>query len=300
MPTTTSSVYNQLPVPLMLQMANNWQARSDGQLISSVVATPTTANRSSGASPDRRHAGSRLGRRELSRAAGERWPQQQPAPDILVRLVGHWHAKCALQYLLCYLLSSSVTILVCLRLFRMCTWQRLRARACAYSGKSGLSPTSAPTDPASYGFYYRTRLGGYRRACDGSSWKANPRLTQNALTLSSSTVNRRLRLHASFNRLNIVGTHPTDCDRPGDRHQRGLARRKRLAALPAAPPIRLCLAPDAVYPRQGEYFCRRLFAALRSPKGRNNVASFAALGHLLVELRKLTDRAARSAPINPP
>lgn len=184
MPTTTSSVYNQLPVPLMLQMANNWQARSDGQLISSVVATPNTANRSSGVGLNRRHAGSRLGRRELPRVAGERWPHQQPAADILVRLVGHWHAKCALQYLLCYLLASSVTILVCLRLFRMCTWQRLRARACAYSGRSGLGSASAPTDPASHGFYYRTRLGEFRGSWNCSSRRSEPEANRKTRSLS--------------------------------------------------------------------------------------------------------------------
>lgn len=41
-------------------------------------------------------------------------------PDILVRLVGPLHAKCALQYFLCYLLSSSVAVLVFLWLLRLC------------------------------------------------------------------------------------------------------------------------------------------------------------------------------------
>lgn len=44
--------------------------------------------------------------------------------DILVRLIGWWHAKHALQYFLCYLLSSSVVILLCLWLFRLCDWHQ--------------------------------------------------------------------------------------------------------------------------------------------------------------------------------
>lgn len=161
-PTTASSLLNQLPVPLMLQM-NNWQARSDGQLISSVVATPNNqVNRSGGQSDRRNVVGSpRLNRRQLANLnLVDRWPSHSPAPDILVRLVGYWHAKCALQYLLCYLLSSSVTILVCLRLFRFCSWRGSPndPRDGVYSSKQATA-----TDLASYGFYYRTRLGEFQQ-----------------------------------------------------------------------------------------------------------------------------------------
>lgn len=157
MPTTTSSVYNQLPLPLMLQMNDQWRVRPDNSPIRSVVAAPNNSNRT-GAS-DNRNGKSRLSRRQLASFSGDRW-SQQPAGDILVRLVGPWHAKCALQYLLCYLLSSSVTILVCLRLFRMCTWRLFGASAYIHSDKANLAQTTSATkDPASYGFYYRTRLG---------------------------------------------------------------------------------------------------------------------------------------------
>lgn len=167
-PTTTSSLLNQLPVPLLLQMNNNWQARSDGQLISSVVATPNKQINRSGGRSDRHNGGvgqssptPRLSRRQLANLNTDRWPPQQPQPpppDILVRLVGHWHAKCALQYLLCYLLSSSVTVLVCLRLFRLCNSSRDRLHSGRQTVAAAISCAAA--DPASYGFYYRTRLGG--------------------------------------------------------------------------------------------------------------------------------------------
>lgn len=167
MPVATSSILNQLPVPLMLQM-NGPQGRSDGQLISSVVAAPNNVNRSG--QPDLKNRGARLNRRQVQAFSGDRrqpsagLPGQQqhlqPASDILVRLVGHWHAKCALQYLLCYLLSSSVAILVCSRLFRMCAWRKVnhRARLHAIETNAGHSSGVNP-DPASFGFYYRTRLG---------------------------------------------------------------------------------------------------------------------------------------------
>lgn len=180
MPTTTStSIFNQLPVPLMLRMAA-WQqvARSDGQLISSVVAAPTSANRTSGQS-DRRASGARLGRRQVTNAPATGDPsrptadinsngeQQQLSSDILVRLVGHWHAKCALQYLLCYLLSSSLVVLICLRLFGMCTWRRRSHSRLDphHSSCSTSCPSSATENPASHGFYYQTRLGELHNLC---------------------------------------------------------------------------------------------------------------------------------------
>lgn len=99
-----------------------------------------------------------------SNSSGHRWrpgreagePPAALQADILARLVGHWHARCALHYFLCYLLSSSVTILVCLRLLRLC---HLQPRPSAKEPAREASATRA-------GFYYRTRLGEcqHRRA----------------------------------------------------------------------------------------------------------------------------------------
>lgn len=48
--------------------------------------------------------------------------------DVLVRLVGRSHAKNALQYFSCYLMSSSITILLCLWLSRLLWARSIRRR----------------------------------------------------------------------------------------------------------------------------------------------------------------------------
>lgn len=79
--------------------------------------------------------------------------------DILVRLVGHWHARCAILYFLCYLLSSSITILIGLRLMRLCGWSTCHGQQDNNPTEIGSVGQSSQTTKNSGGFYYRTRLG---------------------------------------------------------------------------------------------------------------------------------------------
>lgn len=65
------------------------------------------------------------GKRRRSKSAEEA-EQQAQSSDILVRLIGRSHAKCALQYFSCYLMSSSITILLCLWLGRLISAHNLR------------------------------------------------------------------------------------------------------------------------------------------------------------------------------
>lgn len=154
-PTDISS--NQLPVPLMQKLNN-------GHLINSVVGAPA----------DTYSIGSNSQRVESSQSRFARQTNQQQQQfnselpiialtnsDILVRLVGYFHARSALHYFLCYLLSSSVTILICLRLFQMCNWQKKHVRTNNLtSGSAQKQPNSSQsTDSSNSGFYYRTRLG---------------------------------------------------------------------------------------------------------------------------------------------
>jgi len=148
---------NQLPLPQAIHLN---EPRSSSQRINSVVASESSKASTRGNQ-------SRFGReaeREPSRLA-------LANSDILVRLVGYRHAKCALQYFLCYLLSSSVTILVCLRLFKMCDgWQTERrpgreGRTSEESRARGRTGASLDT----CGFYYRTRLGKWMEFQRGST-----------------------------------------------------------------------------------------------------------------------------------
>lgn len=160
MPTDIFS--NQLPVPLMQKLNN-------GQLISSVVVAPTNTY-----SPNLNSQQVEFNKSRFVRQTNNHNQQQQQQfspespivalsnSDILVRLVGYFHARCALHYFLCYLLSSSVSILICLRLFRMCNWRKNHVRTSNTNNLSNQikqSNSSHDTDSSNYGFYYRTRLG---------------------------------------------------------------------------------------------------------------------------------------------
>lgn len=86
-------------------------------------------------------------------------------PDILVELIGYWHAKYALQYLIFYLLSSSIVILICLRLFRQCRAKDKQKdysdykKLSANNNQNKTSGASFSNCQSNYGFYYTTRLG---------------------------------------------------------------------------------------------------------------------------------------------
>lgn len=205
MPSMVSSVItNRLPEAMMLlhhqtnATNNNRNSLTGAHLISSVVVAQQHSNDSTSLSnsnnnnidSNNNNNNWKLNHSRHSRQATipttgtnndahQRFAIIQPAnTDILVRLVGHWHAKCALQYFLCYLLSSSITILICLRLARMCSWKKCELfglSLCShklgqkfdgkdvsqnhrahtentFNGKHNLNSTNC-------GFYYRTRLG---------------------------------------------------------------------------------------------------------------------------------------------
>lgn len=74
----------------------------------------------------------------------------QNQQDILVRLVGRRHAKSALQYFLCYLLSSSVTLLIGLWLWRVVCPQAAGVLA-VHSGTGGLEADHQDCTPVLIG-----------------------------------------------------------------------------------------------------------------------------------------------------
>lgn len=140
---------NQLPVPLM-------QTLNNGNIISSIVVAPV--NNSPVGSNNQQQQQQIDGPNQSHIGRQQQFGSELPLialsnSDILVRLVGYFHARCALHYFLCYLLSSSVSILICLRLFRMCNWQTRPSESSAKHSNIQI------TDPTNYGFYYRTRLG---------------------------------------------------------------------------------------------------------------------------------------------
>lgn len=135
--TATSVQVNQLPVP-------------------SMVTDRRAAEHQSSFSVDADKSQRWRIARQLYTMAGEDSPASfWSHSDILVRLLGEQHARRSLHYFLCYLLSSSVTILLCLRLFRVCTRRSNRANVIVQSS----AKLSSGNPTASYGFYYRTRLG---------------------------------------------------------------------------------------------------------------------------------------------
>lgn len=166
----TNLIVNQLPVPQM-QTLNN----GPNQVISSFVVAqsslPDLHNRQQ--NQTLAPTVSRFGRQASSTIHQQLFAESpinilEANSDILVRLVGHSHARCALHYFLCYLLSSSVTILICLRLFRMCHWRKPMSSRCKGSAVRASTAHNKTTtgcsnqvDLASYGFYYRTRLGRF-------------------------------------------------------------------------------------------------------------------------------------------
>lgn len=109
----------------------------------------------------------RLRPRQASEAASGMGPQVlNNNTDILVRLVGYWHARCAILYFLCYLLSSSVTMLIGIRLLRFCGWHSCCSAETQLQPEANLDTCEAST---AYGFYYRTRLGEFNWNC--VSWR---------------------------------------------------------------------------------------------------------------------------------
>lgn len=146
------------------------QTLNNGKIISSIVVAPVN-NSPVGSNNQQQQQQQQIEGPNQSHIGRQQQRQQQQFSsdlpiialsnsDILVRLVGYFHARCALHYFLCYLLSSSVSILICLRLFRMCNWQRNHT---CQGGSLTKHSTSQDTDFTSYGFYYRTRLGKFCR-----------------------------------------------------------------------------------------------------------------------------------------
>lgn len=101
----------------------------------------------------------RLRPRQLGDGGGARITTNNNT-DILVRLVGYWHARCAILYFLCYLLSSSVTMLIGMRLLRFCGWQTSQPIVAQVQAEARTNNCNG----TSFGFYYRTRLGEFNPA----------------------------------------------------------------------------------------------------------------------------------------
>lgn len=129
--------------------------RSTNQIIGSVIATSKQNLGTTDATPTLRPNQTRFGR-QTSASSPTGLPAAVLEGDILVRLVGQWHAHCALHYYLCYLLASSIAILVFIRLVRLFKSRRTPTPAGPAIGLSGSYST------LSHGFNQQTRLGEYQ------------------------------------------------------------------------------------------------------------------------------------------